>query len=98
MASRVDPTQRETILSIGAFIQNLEFAANNAGYSCQFNLLAVTNQDENIMEVRLQKTSGIIKYDINKLIRRRTVRSGYLTEALKKEDASYILEGEKEFS
>lgn len=40
----VDPTQRETILSIGAFIQNLEYAANNAGYNCQFNLIAATNQ------------------------------------------------------
>lgn len=44
----VYPSQRETVLSIGAFIQNLEFAANNAGYLCQFNLLAVINQDENI--------------------------------------------------
>jgi hypothetical protein len=94
----VDPTQRETILSIGAFIQNLEFAANNAGYSCQFNLLAVSNQDENIMEVHLQKTAGIVKYDINKLLKRRTVRSGYLTDTLKKEDASHILEGEMDFS
>jgi hypothetical protein len=94
----VDPTQRETILSIGAFIQNLEYAANSAGYSCDFNLIASANQDENIMEVRLQKTSGLIKYDISKIIRRRTVRSGYLTDSLKKEDADYILDGEKNFS
>jgi hypothetical protein len=94
----VDPSQRETILSIGAFIQNLEYAANKAGYSCHFKLLAKTNQDENIMDVRLQKTSGLIKYDTNKLIKRRTVRSGYLIDPLKKEDASYILEGEKYFS
>ena len=94
----VDPSQRETILSIGAFIQNLEYAANSAGYLCKFNLLAANNQDEDIMEVHLQKTSGLIKYDTGKLIKRRTVRSGYLTDPLKKEDASYILEGEKDFS
>ena len=94
----VDPSQRETILSIGAFIQNLEYAANSAGYLCKFNLLAANNQDEDIMEVHLQKTSGLIKYDTRKLIKRRTVRSGYLTDPLKKEDASYILEGEKDFS
>jgi hypothetical protein len=94
----VDPSQRETILSIGAFIQNLEFAANNAGYSCQFNLLAVTNQDENIMEVRLQKTGGSVKYDIAKLLRRRTVRSGYLSDVLKREDAAFLPEGEMDFS
>ena len=30
----VDPTQRETILSIGAFLQNLEYASGNLGYTC----------------------------------------------------------------
>ena len=94
----VDPSQRETILSIGAFIQNLEYAANSAGYLCKFNLLASTNQDEDIMEVHLQKTSGLIKYNTGKIIKRRTVRSGYLSDPLKKEDASYILDGEKDFS
>jgi hypothetical protein len=94
----VDPSQRETILSIGAFIQNLELAANNAGYSCHFNLLAATNQDENIMEVHLQKTAGVTKYNIDKIKNRRTVRSGYLTDALKKEDASYLLENENDFT
>lgn len=94
----VDPTQRETIISIGAFIQNLEYAAGNAGYSCKFDLLADTSQDENIMEVRLQKTTVSEKYDIDKMINRRTVRSGYLKDTIRKADASYILSGETDFS
>jgi hypothetical protein len=94
----VDPTQRETMLSIGAFMQNLEFAANNAGYSCQFTLLALTNQDENILDVRLQKSTTAIKYDINKIKNRRTVRSGYLNAVLKKEDAAYLLGNETDFT
>src|SRR5450432_1978324 len=49
----VDPTQRETILSIGAFLQNIEYAASNLGYACEFTLLAITNQDENVVEVKL---------------------------------------------
>lgn len=93
----VDPSQRETILSIGAFIQNLELAANNTGYSCQSNLLAVTNQDENMLEVKLQKNSATTKYDISKLKNRRTVRSGYLNAVLKKEDEAYLLENESDF-
>lgn len=44
----VDPTRRETILSIGAFLQNLEYAADNLSYICEFNLMAASNQDENI--------------------------------------------------
>lgn len=94
----VDPTQRETILSIGAFLQNLEFAANNAGYMCQFDLLALTNHDDNIMEVRLKKTSGVPKYDVDKIVKRRTVRSGYLADIMKQDDISYLLMHEDDFS
>src|ERR1019366_6837630 len=35
----VDPDQRETILSLGAFLQGLEFAASAFGYVCQWTLL-----------------------------------------------------------
>jgi len=94
----VDPSQRETVLSIGAFIQNLEFAANNYGYICTFNLLAATNQDEDLMEVRLHKSIGVPKYDTDKIRMRRTVRSGYLADALTKEDSAYLQSGETDFS
>ncbi|MFM9910124.1 MAG: Acg family FMN-binding oxidoreductase [Chitinophagaceae bacterium] len=93
----VDPTQRETILSIGAFIQNLEYAANNLGYNCQFSILATTNQDENIVEVKLTKATSIIKYDIEQIKHRRTIRSNYLSDTLKKDDSSYLLKEETDF-
>jgi hypothetical protein len=93
----VDPAQRETILSIGAFLQNLEYAASNLGYTCQFNLLAANNSDENIMEVRLSKTGNTPRYDIQKIKLRRTVRSNYLSEGLKKEDENYLQAGENDF-
>jgi hypothetical protein len=93
----VDPTQRETILSMGAFLQNLEYAANNLGYNCQFSILATTNQDENIMDVKLTRATGIIKYDIEQIKHRRTVRSNYLSDVLKKEDSSYLVNEETGF-
>ena len=92
----VDPAQRETILSIGAFVQNLEYAANNLGFNCQFNIIATSNQDENVIEIKLNK-SGILKYDIKRINQRRTVRSNYLSDALKKEDADYLMNGETDF-
>ena len=95
--SAVDPTQRETILSIGAFLQNLEYAANNLGYTCQFSMLATTNQDENIIEVKLIKSNTAYNYDIEKIKNRRTVRSNYLSDMFKKEDVDYLLNGEKNF-
>ncbi|MEP7236970.1 MAG: hypothetical protein ABI685_03860 [Ferruginibacter sp.] len=92
----VDPTQRETILSIGAFMQNLEYAAGNAGYNCQFDIMAVTNQDENIATVKLIKSAGAATFDVAAIKTRRTVRSGYLDDVLKKEDADYLFSEEKE--
>lgn len=93
----VDPTQRETILSIGAFLQNLEYAASNLAYSCQFNILATSNQDENIVEIKLSKNGNAIKYDIEKIKHRRTVRSNYLNEVIQKEDLTYLINQETNF-
>ncbi len=102
----VDPTQRETILSIGAFLQNLEYAANNLGYACQLNLLAKTNQDEHVMDVKLSKVSGsrppqyIEKSDSpnigksEKMEKRRTLRSNYLNTPLTQEDISSLIREE----
>jgi hypothetical protein len=54
-------------LSIGAFLQNLEYAASNLGYACQFTLLANTNQDENVVEVIVFPATNLIKYDIQNI-------------------------------
>jgi hypothetical protein len=93
----VDPTQRETILSIGAFMQNLEYAANGFGYDCQFTMLASNNQDENVVEVKLSKANIGFKYDIEKIKHRRTVRNNYLNDVLKKEDIAFLLNEETDF-
>ena len=93
----VDPTQRETMLSIGAFLQNVEYAASNLGYACQFTLLATSNQDENIMEVKLTNSNNSTKYDIQNIKQRRTVRSNYSSEVLKKDDIAYLANNEPDF-
>ena len=93
----VDPAQRETILSIGAFIQNLEFAADNLGYACQLVLIADTNQDENIMRVKLIKSGNPVRYDIENIKQRRTVRSNMLSVAFKKEDIKMLVDNEPDF-
>ena len=93
----VDPTQRETILSIGTFIQNLIYAAGNSGYNCEFNIAATTNQDENIVDVKLIKSDNPPAFNIASIKNRRTVRSNYLNDLLKKEDADYLFNEEKNF-
>ncbi|TCD01537.1 Acg family FMN-binding oxidoreductase [Pedobacter psychroterrae] len=90
----VDPTQRETILSIGAFIQNLEYAANSLGYVCQFGLIGATNQQEDLMEVKLIRSGNAIRYNTKSIIQRRTVRSNILSEELKIEDIRLLVDKE----
>ncbi len=94
--SAVDPTQRETILSIGAFIQNLEYAAGSFGYVCDWTLLATTNQSERVMEVKLTPKVFKNAFDIAKIKTRRTVRSDFLSDVLKKEDLKYLINTELE--
>ncbi len=93
----VDPTQRETVLSIGAFSQNLEYAANHKGYDCHFTLLAENNQDKQMMEVTLFKSGKVHPFNVDKIKRRRTVKSNYLTETLKAEDVHYLMGQESNF-
>ena len=90
----VDPTQRETMLSIGAFIQNLEYAAGSFGYVCHWNLMATTNQDDRVMEVSLTKEATKNTFDIEKIKTRRTVRSNFLSDNLKKEDLDYLIDSD----
>ncbi|WP_200837013.1 Acg family FMN-binding oxidoreductase [Dyadobacter sp. 3J3] len=92
----VDPTQRETMLSIGAFLQNLDYAAGNMGYDCDFVLLAASNEEENVVEVRLLKSSIRI-YDIDKIKQRRTVRSDFKNDVLKKEDVKFLISNDAEY-
>jgi hypothetical protein len=86
----VDPTQRETMLSLGAFLQNLEYAAGSLGYDCCWNLLATTNQDERVMEVTLAKGTVRSGPEGDQMTRRRTVREGQLTDVIKKDDLAYL--------
>jgi hypothetical protein len=90
----VDPTQRETILSIGAFIQNLDYGAGAFGYVCDWSLLATTNQDERVMKVKLNKVVSKNSFDISKIKQRRTVRSNFLSDELKKEDIQNLVNAE----
>ena len=90
----VDPTQRETMLSIGAFLQNLEYAAAHYGYACQWTLLAVSNQAEDLMAVTLRKASGLPAFDITAITQRRTVRTGFGPDALRAEDVHALTAGE----
>ena len=93
----VDPQQRETLLSLGAFFQNLEFAAAAFGYACRWTLLAVTNQDAWVAEVQLVKTAAGNFTDVEAMKNRRTLRAGFSRAALRPADLAHLIAGEPEF-
>ena len=90
----VDPSQRETMLSLGAFLQNLEYAADALGYACQWTLLAATNQDEAVMEVKLARVGSPTSSRVENLKGRRTLRTGYRGEALNRPDLDHLVAAE----
>ena len=93
----VDPDQRETLLSLGAFLQNLQYAADALGYACHWTLLAVTPQDERVMEVQLTRTGARTAGQILAMKSRRTVRKDLAREPLSLVDLVHLVEPEPQF-
>ena len=93
----VDPNQRETILSIGAFLQNIEYAAGHFGYACDWKLLAARNSDEKVVEVSLKKSAYAADFAIETIRSRRTVRSNFANEAIRTNDLDDLLASDPEF-
>lgn len=90
----VDPEQRETLLSLGAFLENLEKAAGAFGYACRWTLLGASNQNERVMEVQLIKGGSRNTATVESMKGRRTMRAGFSREALRNEDLTHLVAGE----
>jgi Nitroreductase family len=92
----VDPHNRELLLSIGAFLENLVVAANHYGYRMEYRLVATSPTDTDLLEVLLQKDTAI-SYQLENIRMRRTVRSGYLNRELRSEDLRQLIDGLSEW-
>ena len=81
----VDPNNRELLLSIGAFVENLAIAAAAFGYKAQTEVIATSRFQEDLVKVTFWEVtpSG---YPIERLARRRTVRKRLLPAHLKNDD------------
>lgn len=88
----VDPDQRETLLSIGAFIENLVVAAGFCGYEIDVKLLAETSKNTDIAEVNFNKINSNSPNNglAERIKRRRVVRKGYLAREIGQNDLRYI--------
>lgn len=87
----VDPTNRELLLSIGAFLENLIIAARDHGYDVDYRVLGTSAQDRDVLEVRLRPGSAA-PFPLEKVRLRRTVRRDHLSTPLKPDDVRALSE------
>lgn len=89
----VDPTKRETLLSIGAFIENLSQAAGSYGREVAYEVTAKSSNDTEIAHITIarQKTSGDSR---QKIISRRTVRKGFSGKELSSADVRAVTDAD----
>lgn len=85
----VDPQNRELLLSVGAFAENLSLAAAAAGYAAHVEVIAADAFDPDILRVELKKDKPV-QYPLERIRRRTTVRSGYRNAELSKRDVDAL--------
>jgi hypothetical protein len=90
----VDPRQRETMLSLGAFAQSLEYAAAHFGYQCRWQVLAATCQAAEVLAVQLERRPGPAYPDLTALLGRRTLRTGFAAVPIQPADVQHLTAGE----
>ena len=85
----VDPDNRETLLSIGAFVENMMIAAGAAGFTCHIEMLTTSPADRDLLRVSLApgRPSG---YPLSRLETRRTVKNGLRAETLRAPDLAAL--------
>jgi hypothetical protein len=85
----VHPSNRELLLSLGAFIENLVIAAGTFGYEVDTKIIAKSPLDTEIAAIRIKK-GKTMDFPLEKIKKRRTVRSGYIDQEIKTEDLKNI--------
>jgi hypothetical protein len=85
----VDPHNRELLLSLGAFAENLSIAASVMGYDAQMEVIAKTPHDQEVIRVSLKKSKPV-NYPLERLKTRRTVKNGFRSEEIRKQDIEVL--------
>lgn len=85
--SRVDNTNREVMLSLGAFIENLVQSTAATGFHADVQVIARDRFDSRIARVNLTRTFPV-DIPLARLVKRRTVKSHLLPGELKATDVA----------
>ena len=85
----VDPQNRELLLSLGAFLENLVIAAEIHGYTVDLTIIAKSPSDKEIVDIRLRK-GQVRDFPLEKIKTRRTVRNNFSDREINADDLNYI--------
>ncbi len=84
----VDGSNREVMLSIGAFVENLVQAASALGYEVKPVVVAKNNFDAEVINLSLHKSKSTTQGALKQMEMRRTVKSHLLSAELTSSDIS----------
>lgn len=88
----VDPTHRETLISLGCFLENLALAATHSGLRADIDITQRQTNETLIASIWLVRDK-VITYPISRLERRRTIRNNHKSENINNQDLSFLTEG-----
>ncbi|MBC8441896.1 MAG: twin-arginine translocation signal domain-containing protein [Deltaproteobacteria bacterium] len=83
----VDGSNRETLLSLGAFVENLIQAAGAFGYTVETKVIAKDRFDSDVVKIHLSKSKAV-DIALQRILKRRTVKSHLQSKELKPSDVN----------
>lgn len=86
---KVDPENRELLLSLGCFLENLIVTAKRRGLGIEYQVVGNTPTDTVMLDVRLRRGSPSA-FPLDKILLRRTVRSHHLSKSLASADVQAL--------
>jgi len=92
--NEIDPKNRELLLSVGAFLENMVIVANAYGFQAKIRLRTQTPFDPELLSIEF-KNAERVEYPLQRLLERRTLRSGFKSDDLDPEDVLFITGGDE---
>ena len=83
----VDSSNREALLSLGAFVENLIQAAGAFGYAVETKVIAKDRFDSDVVKINLSKSKPV-DIPLQRILTRRTVKSHLQSKELKPSDVN----------
>ena len=87
----VDPQNREAMLSLGAFTENLALAAGTLGFRVDATVVAQSAFDREIIKIELHRDT-LRPYPLERINQRMTVKHGYLEKDIRAQDIKTLAE------